>query len=121
VTRYLVALAGCLLLAACGDSNPSSPDAADFQAADLSPDHTISIDEDGFRPDELEIVAGDVVLLVNDGAERHSFTADDHQFDTGRMEPGDETTLVLTDPDEIPFHDVEDPDRTGVVVVAPQG
>ena len=49
--------------------------------------------------------AGDVILLVNEGDEPHSFTAADQEFDTGRMLPGDETTLVLTEPDDITYFD----------------
>jgi plastocyanin len=107
------------LLAGCGDADPSSPTAADLDAVDVSPDHTIVVDEDGFDPATLEVVAGDVLLLVNKGAEAHSFTADGQRFDT-RMQPGDETTLVLTDPGEVPFHDVEDPDHEGTFTVVPR-
>jgi plastocyanin len=110
-----------LLAAACVDPEPSTPDAADLQALDLSPDHTITVDEDGFSPEVLDIESGDVVLLVNEGDELHSFTADEQAFHTGRMEPGDETTLVLTEPGEVTYHDIEDPDRTGSIVVASDG
>ena len=33
------------------------------------------------------------------------------------MLPGEETTLVLTEPDEVTFFDVEDPDHEGTLVV----
>jgi plastocyanin len=104
-----------LLVAAvggCGDSDPSPPTAADLAEADLSPDHTITVDEDGYEPDDLRAASGSVVLLVNEGDQPHSFTEEEGAFDTGRMEPGDETTLVLTDPGTYELHDVEDPDVT---------
>lgn len=110
----LVAVAA--LLVGCGDADPSSPTAADLDGIDVSPDHTLVVDEDGFRPATLEVEAGDVLLLVNEGEEAHSFTAEEQRFDT-RMEPGDETTLVLTDPGEVSFHDVEDPDHEGTLTV----
>lgn len=114
-TTTLLAAAG-LLLAACVDPEPSSPTAADLAAIDLSPDHTITVDEDGFDPAALEIRAGDVVLLVNEGAEQHSFTADE-RFDTGRLEPGDTTTLLLTEPGEIEYRDLEEPDHEATLTV----
>jgi plastocyanin len=78
------------------------------------------VSEDGYEPDTLEVRAGEVVLLVNGGDELHSFTADDQRFDTGRMEPGEETTLVLTEPGESTFHDVEAPDHEGTLTVRDQ-
>jgi plastocyanin len=117
--RRVALLLTVALLAGCGDADPSSPTAADLEAVDVSPDHTIVVDEDGFDPATLEVVAGDVLLLVNEGEEAHSFTADEQRFDT-RMQPGDETTLVLTDPGTVPFHDVEAPDHEGTVTVVPR-
>jgi hypothetical protein len=37
------------------------------------------------------------------------------------MEPGEETTLVLTEPGEHTYQDVEAPDRTGVITVTSPG
>ncbi len=108
------------LLTACGEPKPSSPTPADLEAIDVSPDHTITVDEDGYEPSELEILAGDVVLLVNGGEQDHSFTADEARFDT-RLQPGEDTTLVLTEPGEVPFHDVEEPDHEGTLTVIERG
>ncbi len=105
-----------LALVGCGSADPSSPTPEDLRAIDVSPDHTITVDEDGFDPDALEILAGEVVLLVNAGDELHSFTAE-ARFDTGRMEPGDETTLVLTEPGEIPYRDLENPDAEATLTI----
>jgi plastocyanin len=118
--RVVVAALAATVLASCGDADPSPPTPEDLADIDLSPDHTITVDEDGFRPEALEVTSGEVILLVNEGEEVHSFTADDHEFDTGRMQPGDETTLVLTEPDRITYHDEEAPDRDGVLTVAAQ-
>ena len=111
---------GAALLVACGDPDPSAPTPEDLADIDLSPDHTITVDEDGFEPADLEVTAGEVIQLVNEGEGPHSFTATDQEFDTGRMQPGDETTLALTEPDEITFFDVEDRDHEGSLVVQPQ-
>ena len=112
-------VAALLVLAGCGDPQPSSPSPADLEAIDLTPDATITVDEDGFDPATLEIEAGTVIRLVNEGDEPHSFTAVD-RFDTGRLEPGDDTTLVLTEPGEIAYRDVTDPDHEGTLTVLPE-
>lgn len=117
--RLALVAAVVALLAGCGDADPSSPTAADVQGIDVSPDRTIVVDEDGYDPAEVEVVAGDVVLLVNEGDEAHSFTAEEQRFNT-RLEPGDDTTLVLTEPGEVPFHDLEDPDHEGTLTVTPR-
>src|SRR3546814_12756850 len=94
------------LAAGCGAEDQRKPTAEDLREIDLSVDHTITVDERGFSPAELEIASGDVVLRVNDGDSAHSFTADE-RFDTGRMLPGEETTLILTEPGQIPYRDLE--------------
>ena len=111
-----------LLLAACGDAAPSSPTAADIDSVDVMPTHTITVDDDGFDPSELTVGAGEVVLLVNEGDGPHSFTAVD-RFDTGRLEPGKNTTLVLTEPGEITIYDLTNPDHEGTLTItaAPAG
>ena len=108
------------LLAGCGDSDPSPPTPRDLAEVDLSPDHTITVDDDGYEPADLEVRAGDVVLLVNEGDEPHSFSTDDGALETGRMQPGDATTLVLRDPQVLRFHDVEEPEHEGTLTVVAQ-
>src|SRR5690606_3771161 len=77
--RWAAPAAALLLAAAagCGPAEPSSPTPEDLRAIDLSPDHRIVVDDDGFEPAELEITAGEVVLLLNEGTDLHSFTADE--------------------------------------------
>lgn len=114
----LLGAAALLLLASCVDPKPSSPTAEDLRDIDLTPDHTITVDESGFHPDALEVRSGEVVRFVNEGAEQHSFTAEE-RFDTGRMEPGDDTTVVLTEPGEIPYQDLENPDEQATITIVP--
>lgn len=109
-------LAAAALLVGCGEADPSTPTPEDLRAIDLSVDHTITVDDDGFDPATLEAGSGDVILLVNDGTHDHSFTADE-RFDTGRMEPGEETTLILTEPGEIPYRDLENPDAEATLTI----
>ncbi|MGK2950313.1 MAG: cupredoxin domain-containing protein [Acidimicrobiales bacterium] len=123
MNRARAALAGAVVLAlltACGEPRPSSPTPDDLRAIDLSPDHTITVDDDGFSPASLEIEPGEVVLLVNDGTDLHSFTAPEH-FDTGRLEPGEDTTLLLTDPAEITYRDLESDHEGTLTIRTPDG
>jgi plastocyanin len=108
-----------VLLAGCGDASPSAPTPEDLADIDLRPDHTVTVDEDGFHPDAIEVRAGDVVLLVNAGSRLHSFTAEE-RFDTGRLEPGEDTTLVLTEPGVVTYRDLEDDDHEARITVTPR-
>lgn len=118
--RGWIALAATslLVLTGCGDSQPSSPSPADLESIDLTPEATITVDGEGFDPPILEVEPGTVIRLVNEGDEPHSFTAVD-RFDTGRLEPGDDTTLVLTEPGEIPYRDVTNPAHEGTLTILP--
>jgi plastocyanin len=110
-----------LVLAACGGPDPSPPTPADIQDIDLSVDHTIVVDDDGFDPETLEVTAGEVLRLVNEGDGVHSFTSEDRSLDTGRLQPGDDVTLVLTEPGTVTFFDVEAPTHQGTLTVRPLG
>lgn len=114
------AVALTALLGGCVEPRPSSPTPDDLRAIDLSPDHTITVDADGFSPSSLEIDPGEVVLLVNEGTGLHSFTAPEH-FDTGRLEPGEDTTLLLTDPAEITYRDLESDHEGTLTIRQPEG
>lgn len=118
---WVGAAAVALTLAGCGDADPSPPTPADLREIDLSIDHTVVVDDDGYDPSALEVTAGEVIRLVNEGESAHSFTADDRAIDTGRMEPGEDVTLVLTEPGEITFFDLENPDQQGTITVQPLG
>lgn len=114
----LLALASLGTASGCVDPEPSSPTPEDIAAIDVSPDHTITVDEEGFHPAELDVRPGEVVLLVNEGTEPHSFTADE-RFDTGRLEPGEDTTLVLTEPGDVPYRDLEAPEHEATLTILP--
>ena len=116
--RRWVQLLGMVMIAACGGARPSAPTPADIAAIDVRPDHTITVTEDGYDPARLRVQPGDVIRLVNEGSTPHSFTASDHRFDT-RMAPGDDTTLVLSEPGDISYRDVEASTHRGTITVAP--
>jgi plastocyanin len=115
-TRALAALAVGVLLAAC-DEDRRFPTAADLEGRDFTPDHVVTVDASGFDPDRLEITSGEIVLLVNAGEQAHSFSAEE-RFDTGLLQPGEEVTLVMEQPGEIPFHD-RTTGAEGLLVVSP--
>jgi plastocyanin len=100
----VAALAVAVTLVGACSSDRRFPTADDLADIDLTPSHTITVTDEGFDPPRLVIASGEVVVLRNDGDEAHSFSAEE-RFDTGLLEPGEETTLLLERPGEIPYTD----------------
>ncbi|MGE3619699.1 MAG: hypothetical protein AB7L84_04470 [Acidimicrobiia bacterium] len=120
----VVLLAAVALAAPACDEGRRFPTAADLDDIDLSVDHRLRVDEEGFTPDELDVAEGEVVEVTNAGEQVHTLTADEVDgaiaFDV-RLEPGDVLTLVTPGPAEITFRDLEQPDHRGRMVVRPTG
>lgn len=89
----------------------SEPDTGE----DEGEEHIISIVDNAFDPDEIEIAPGDTITWVNDGRQMHTSTLDPEiardpenavlpdgaeTWDSGDLEPGDEFSITLDVPGE---------------------
>ena len=70
-----------------------------------------------FAPARLALAKGDHLIVTNDDAMPHSCTADDGQFDTGRLAKGQSAELTLTAAGEFSFHCSVHPAMRGVITV----
>ena len=114
--RRLTVVAALIVLVGCGShDNTTAPRVDDDE---FDPVAEITVDEDGFTPERLEVTSGDTVSLRNEGDEPHSFTAADG-FDTGNLQPGDEVALRLEEVGTVTFRDDRDPDHRGAIEVGP--
>jgi plastocyanin len=116
--RVLVVAVLGVVAVGCGDHDNTTAPRVD--ADEFEPVAEVTVDEDGFDPELLEVTAGDTVTLVNAGDEPHTFTTTDG-FDTGVLQPGDEVALRLEDVGAVSYQDDRDPDHRGVIVVEPPG
>ena len=98
--RIIVACLAVAALTGCGDSNPSAPTAEDLEDIDLSPDHTIVVDDDGFDPSDARGDAGRGPAARERGRHGALVHGRGPRLDTGLMQPGEDTTLVLAEPGE---------------------
>jgi len=81
-----------------------------------------------FHPQFIPIKVGDTVTWSNDdrtliqtGNTRHSATADDGSFDSGRLKQGESFSFTFTKAGTFPYHCVVHAGMTGAVIVtAPQ-
>lgn len=57
-----------------------------------------------YHPDAVEIAPGDTVAWTNLDATVHTVTADDHSFDSGRLDQGQRYALAFNQPGTYPYH-----------------
>ena len=57
--------------------------------------HRVEIRQSKFRPEVLEMQAGDKVTFVNLDGAPHTASADDGSFETGRLAKSEEATVVV--------------------------
>jgi plastocyanin len=106
-----------LTLAGCGDAEPSNPTLDDVAIDTRHPAVTVAVNDAGYSRERIEVAPGDVIQFENTGSGPHSFTGAS-RFDTGRLQPGETSLLVLDEPGEIPFSDLEAPSHKGVLVIS---
>jgi plastocyanin len=81
-------------------------------------DHTISIANFAFDPQTLQIEVGDVARWVNNDNVAHTATADNGEFNSGTLNPGEHFDFMfMTDNVEIPYHCAIHPAMTGMITV----
>ncbi len=105
-----------LLLASCADDSGPSGSVLDIKPTNVAPEKIITVDDTGFDDTNIEIVSGQVLMIVNTGDEPHSFSATE-RFDTGLINPGSASTVLLTEPGKIRFFDSTNPDHQGTLTV----
>ena len=109
-------VAALIVLAGCGNHGNTTAPRVDVDEFDAVGE--ITVDEDGFRPDHLDVTSGDTVTLRNEGDEPHTFTAADG-FDTGPLQPSDEVALRLEEVGTVTYRDDRDPAHRGAIEVGP--
>jgi hypothetical protein len=117
-SRWLLPIAVALLplFASCGGDHEAQPT---IESVDFSPRLLVSVGDAGFvvttgDTDNASITAdppsapeGTVIEIRNTGATDRRVT-DDSTIDTGVMQPGDSTTVVLTTEGDLELRDAAD-------------
>lgn len=65
---------------------------------------TVTIKNFAFTPQPLKTTAGATVTIRNDDSTAHTFTADDHSFDTGDIAPGTSKTVQVPHAGTTAYH-----------------
>ena len=104
--RRLLLVALALLLAIGCANGPSKPGPADGASLDFNTKATITIDDDGIRPELTQAHVGDAITVTNRGTTDHGLTSD--TIDTGTLRPGESTTVFLTAAGTVALNDRAD-------------
>jgi plastocyanin len=85
----------------------------------------VSVVDNSYEPQEVEVSSGTTVNWTNDGDAPHTVTADNGSFDSGNMDSGDDFSETFVEPGRYPYfceyHGGEGGEgMSGVVVVTGQ-
>ncbi|HEV2775306.1 MAG TPA: hypothetical protein VGV90_06925 [Solirubrobacteraceae bacterium] len=114
-----VARATLLLMAAALTSAAASQRPSDARAAGAATAQPlrVGIGFNSYRPDRLDIVAGEAVRWTNGSVRAHTATADDGSFDSGYLGRSEGYTRRFGAAGERPYHCTLHPSMRGVVAV----
>jgi hypothetical protein len=134
-------LSGLVVLSSCaGDTGAGTPRPPTVPSIDFTAKLVLEVDDGGFRwrrgdradpavtVDPAAVPYGTVIEVVNTGTREHWVGAG-RAFDTGRLQPGDTTTVAFTSdtlatvgaaPQTYQIVDRDDPSHTTTIVVTPK-
>lgn len=91
---------GAVVFAACG----SSKGGAASKTATSGPVAGVTIKNFGFHPSPLQARVGQTITVINADDTSHTFSADDHSFDTGTLGAGKPATVTLSRAGRVSYH-----------------
>jgi plastocyanin len=77
----------------------------------------VSIQDYFFEPAEASVESGDEIVFTNEGAEPHTVTTADGQFDSGVLNPGASFTITVSEPGTLTYYCAIHPEMVGNVTV----
>src|SRR5215203_4398562 len=75
------------------------------------------IEDNYFEPTDALVEPGTTLMWVNHGQEQHTVTADDGQFDSGVLNPGDYFLTTVEGSGKLTYHCTLHPEMTGSITV----
>src|SRR5215210_4197922 len=75
------------------------------------------IEDNYFEPTDALVDPGTTLMWVNRGQEQHTVTADDGQFDSGVLNPGDSFLTTVEGSGTLTYHCTLHPEMTGSIIV----
>jgi plastocyanin len=82
---------------------------------------SITIRDNGFEPTDATVAPGTTLMWINYGQAQHTVTADDGQFDSGVLDPGDIFVVTVEGSGKLTYHCSLHPEMKGSVTVGEGG
>jgi len=76
------------------------------------------IEANYFEPTDALVEPGTTLLWINRGQEPYTVTADDGQFDSGVLNPGDTFLITVEGSGKLTYHCTLHPEMMGSIIVA---
>jgi plastocyanin len=119
-TRSLFTAAAAVLIlstASCASGGEEAAGDADGPGTGTDAGVEVSMTDNDFSPDSLEVFAGEAVTAVNEGEVAHTFTVDELEIDE-TVDPGAEAALTIDgEPGEQRFYCKFHPDMEGTLTI----
>jgi plastocyanin len=75
------------------------------------------IEDDYFEPKDAVVEPGTTLMWINHGQVQHTVTADDGQFDSGVLNPGDSFLATVEGSGTLTYHCTLHPEMTGSITI----
>jgi plastocyanin len=82
---------------------------------------SVSIGDAAFDPPDAAVDVGSTITWINNGSEQHLVSADDGQFNSGVLNPGESFTVAFDRPGRVTYHCMVHPSMAGSVTVGREG
>ena len=90
-------------------------------AAPVPEARSIDIRDNRFEPADTTVAPGTTLMWINYDQAQHTVTADDGQFDSGVLDPGDIFVVTVEGSGKLTYHCTLHPEMTGSVTVGEGG
>lgn len=110
----MVLVAAAVLAAGCTDYGSTDDSAGNIEQVQTT---NVSMMDLQFQPQNIRVSAGDTITWTNDDSVVHTATADNGEFDSGHLEPGQTFSHVFGEPGTYDYRCTIHPTMVGTVTV----
>ena len=112
-----IALVASLLLMPAAGAQTEGQGVVVVPTTELRAVDVFLIEDDYFEPTDAVVDPGTTLMWINRGQEQHTVTADDGQFDSGVLNPGDTFLTTIEGSGTLTYHCTLHPEMTGSITV----
>ncbi len=112
-----IALVASLLLMPSAGAQTEGQGVVVVPTTELRAVDVFLIEDDYFEPTDAVVDPGTTLMWINRGQEQHTVTADDGQFDSGVLNPGDSFLTTVEGSGTLTYYSTLQPEMKGSITV----